>query len=318
MKNILVTALVLIIMSACDYYMNVQMPDFKLDSSFIEVSVGDSVTFGLSGNADYITFYSGEPYSDYTFREGRTIIPGKLSTISFESSITEVGQSNQVSVFLSNEFNGDYLDYSNLINSNWVDVTSEFRLAKDEKVTKSNLMDISPFIVEERPLYLAFRYKTKKQAENGKPSRWVFSNIKINTNPEGLDNCVFYDIVHLGFRIVDPFSSSKAACRSSISQTQVVLQGNFYGKDADGIIQGEDIENEHWVISRALDMKSPKNIGPDRPISVKGYTQPMPKSYTHVYNTAGVYDAVFVASCQSISDKKELIQKVKIIVKDKI
>ncbi len=318
MKNIAIASIVLMMMSACDYAMMVETPDFAVDCHELEVCVGDTVRFDFSGKADYITFYSGEPYADYAFREGRTIIPGALNTLSFESAITEVGQMNQVSIFLSNEFNGNYLDYTSLINSDWTDVTSEFALAGSDQVTESNTMDISSYIVEEKPLYIAFRYKTKTQTENGKASRWVFSNLKINTYPEGLDDCTMYEIINSGFRIVDPFSRTKAACRSSISQTQLVLQGNFYGKDSDGIMQGEDLENEHWVISRALDMKTAKNIGPDRPVSVKGYTQPMPKSYGHAYEKAGEYEAVFVVSCQSLEEKKETVHKVKIVVTENV
>ncbi len=318
MKRIAILLGAAILTYACDYAMMVQTPDFKVVTPVIEINTGEAATFRFEGNADYITFYSGEAYSDYKFRDGRKIIPGDRNTLSFETAISEVGQRDQLSVLIGNDFNGDYLDYNNLINSGWTDITSNITLATDANVKNSSDIDISSFIQDDKPTYIAFRYKTKSQAENGKASRWVVSNLKVKTYPEELGECTMCEIATAGFRIVDPFSRTSAACRTSLSQTQLVMQGNFYGLDSDGVMQGEDLENEHWVISRALDMKSEKDMGPDRPVSVKGYTQPMTETYEHIYEKPGEYEAVFVVSCQSLDEKIERVHKVKIIVTDKV
>lgn len=299
---------------ACEREMQVETPDFEVGVQTAEVRAGEAVRFRFAGSADYIAFYSGEPGSDYAFREGRTVTPGWENFLSFDTEITAGEQPDQLSVLATDRFNGDYGDWDNLIRTDWTDITGWFRLAGGKGTTPSTAQELSAFVRPGKPLYLAFRYRTRPQAEFGAASRWVVSALKVVSRTEESGEVVLYDLLNAGFRLVDPFARTEAACRTAVSQTQLALQGNLYGPDADGVMQGIDIETEHWVVSRALDLTSPRSLGPDRSVSVKGYSQPMPAEYIHVYDTPGIYEAVFAASCQSIEHRKETVRSVRIIV----
>ena len=305
-----------ILACGCNYEMQVETPDFNVSTQNPTVRAGEPVVFEFEGKADYITFYSGELYSDYEYRNGRFVTPGWENLLSFDTEITEGTQADQLSILISDSFNGDYSNYENIIRTDWTDITSWFSLASGKEATSSSSQDISAFVSPDRPTYIAFRYRTRLQTEHGSAARWVVSNLKLTNRAENPGDVVLFDLINAGFRVIDPFSRTDAACRSSISQTQMVLQGNFYGTDNDGIMQGTDIENEHWIISRGLDLTSPRDMGPDRPLSVKSFTQPDPISYTHIYETPGNYHAVFVASCQSIEEKKEVVKEVYITVNE--
>lgn len=311
MKNMLVCCLLL---CACEREMQVETPDFCLNVGAEEVRAGEAVVFRFAGSADYIAFYSGEPRSDYAFRTGRTVTPGWENLLSFDTEITAGEQADQLSVLVTDRFNGDYGDWDNLIRTDWTDITEWFRLAGGKGITPSTAQELSAFTRPGKPLYLAFRYRTRPQTEFGTASRWVVSGLRIVSRTQESGEVVLYDLLDAGFRLVDPFARTEAACRTAVSQTQLALQGNLYGPDADGAMQGVDIPTEHWVVSRALDLTSPRSAGPDRSVSVKGYSQPMPAGYTYVYDTPGVYDAVFVASCQSIEHRKEVVRSVRITV----
>lgn len=311
MKKILICCLLL---AACDREMRVATPDFTVGVRTAEVRAGEAVEFVFAGSADYITFYSGEPCADYACREGRTVVPGWENRLSFDTEITAGNQPDQLSVLISDRFNGNYGDYDNLVRTDWTDITAWFDLASGKGATPSTAQELSAFVSPGRPVYLAFRYRTRPQTLNGTASRWVVSGLKIVNRTEELGEVVLYDLLNAGFRLIDPFSRTDAACRSAVSQTQLVLEGNFYGPDSEGVIQGTDIETEHWIVSRALDLSSPRELGPDRGEAVKGFTQPVPAGYSHVYETPGVYDAVFVASCQSLEERKEVVESIRITV----
>lgn len=303
-----------LLLAACDREMKVATPDFEVVVRTAAVRPGEPVVFDFSGSADYISFYSGAPYADYACREGRTVTPGWETGLSFDTEITAGEQSDQLSVLVTDKFNGDYNDYDNLVRTDWTDITGWFHLADGKGQTPSTEQDLSAFASPGRPIYLAFRYRTRPQAVNGTASRWVVSGLKIVNRTEELGKVVLYDLLNAGFRLVDPFSRTEAASRTAVSQTQLAMQGNLYGPDPEGVIQGIDIETEHWVISRAMDMTSARDLGPDRCVSIKGFTQPVPSGYTHVYETPGVYDAVFVASCQSLEESREVVRTVRITV----
>ena len=115
-------------MSACSRDLNVEAPDLEVNAAAIEVKAGEAVIFNLEGDADYITFWSGEVYSDYHFRDRRTMTPGVISTLSFSCEITDGIQKGQVSVLASDSFSGNCYDYDNLIHTDWTDITGRFTL----------------------------------------------------------------------------------------------------------------------------------------------------------------------------------------------
>ena len=63
-----------IIFSACeDKDMQATSPTFDVNVDKLEYAPGEEVKFNISGNAQYVSFYSGEMYNDYACRDGRVV-----------------------------------------------------------------------------------------------------------------------------------------------------------------------------------------------------------------------------------------------------
>lgn len=309
-RKICIFAASAVVTASCGRDLTVCSPTLEVTAEQTEIKAGESVTFSLDGKTDYLSFWSGEYGSDYRHRDGRTFTPGVKNTVSFSAEITSGVQSGQMSVLVSNSFNGDYMDWDNLIHSGWTDITGWFRLPEGKGKTESTVQDLSAFIYPDRPLYFAFRYLCRPQETSGTASRWVISDLKFtNLSAEG-EELTLYGMADSGFRIVDPFSKTDASALSSVSLTQIVMQGHVpqEGESA------ADYVTEHWAVSRPIDMTSPRETGPDRPEALKGYAESLPSRFTHVYDLPGTYEAVFVASNQSIKESRETVKSILITV----
>lgn len=299
-------------LASCMNDLQVSAPELDVKTVSIEVKAGEPVVFEMDGNADYVTFWSGETYSDYSHRNGRKFTPGILNKLSFSSEITSGAQNEQLTMLISNDFDGNYMDFDSMIHSDWTDITRWFSLPRGKGRKESSAQDISAFVYSDRPLYLAFRYRCRPQEQYGEASRWVISNLRFTNTSEELGETVLYDLVNSGFRITDPFSRTDAVCMSSVSQTQIVMQGRVQSED----VPAAAYETEHWIVSRPIDLTSIRDIGPDRPKVIKGYAESFPTTYSYIYESPGVYEAVFVASNQSIRDCKEAVSSITITVSE--
>jgi len=75
-----------------------------------------------------------------------------------------------------------------------------------------------------------------------------------------------------------------------------------------------DPQSEHWVVSNALSISS-VDLGPDRPISIKGDITSSPLTeYKYTYNQPGTYKAVFVASNNSVDNSKQVIKEITLTI----
>ena len=113
----------LLIFSACeDKDMQTTSPVFDVKVDKLEYAPGEEVKFNISGDAEYVSFYSGEMYNDYACREGRVVEHEGLK-MSFYSRVKLGKQENQLSVLISSDFNGDFSDFANVSSAHWTDIT---------------------------------------------------------------------------------------------------------------------------------------------------------------------------------------------------
>ncbi len=83
----------------------------------------DTVRFTFTGNPYYLTFYSGEPYHRYEYRDRETA--GAGSAIVFHLCIDNgVTGTNTLALMVSTDFSGVY-DSTNIYNATWTDITSK-------------------------------------------------------------------------------------------------------------------------------------------------------------------------------------------------
>lgn len=293
---------------SCNKSLECDWPALTVRAEIEEVCAGEPVTFSLSGHADYISFWSGEYGSDYEHRDGREVETGWEYTMSFTSKVTKGSQKEQLSMLVSNSFDGNYLDFDDIISSDWTDVTRRFEWASSGSPVFSTAQSLVEFMDDVKPLYVAFRYRTRPQTEFGSGSNWLIGDFKISNDAGLPDNVTVYDNSNSGFRVIDPFARTNAAANASVSQTLITM-GAY-----DAAAAPDEPETEYWVISRPLYKQAKVNMGPDRPVVIKNFTQPDLNEYTYVFEREGVYDVVFAASNQTIRDKKETLVKIRISV----
>lgn len=307
---IFIASAVIAASGACTKGLDCPDVDFDVVAETVEVKAGEAVTFNMSGHTDYLTFWSGEVGSDYEYRNGREIVPGWEYLISFNSKWVKGDQEDQLSLYVSNSFDGNYSDYDNILHSDWTDITDRFDWAYSGAATPSTEQPLTEFIEEGRPLFLAFRYKTMPQTENGTAANWLISDFRIMNVTDEYGQVTKYDNADSGFRVVDPFARTEFAANSTVSATQIALAGY----DNESVT--EEMETDCWVISRPLDMSSSWNAGPDTPEPLKNFSQKDLTVFSYVYDEPGVYDATFIASNLTIRDKKERVKTIRIIVNE--
>ncbi|NGF57915.1 DUF5017 domain-containing protein [Parapedobacter sp. SGR-10] len=104
------------------------------------------------------------------------------TTLSFDTSVQYGKQSNNLSVLVSSDFNGDY-SLESVNAATWEDVTKKVKLATDKVPVGSGNIDLSQKMKAGKPLYIAFKYIGQASA---KPSQrgWGVSNVTLTQKGE--------------------------------------------------------------------------------------------------------------------------------------
>lgn len=343
-----------LIMASCEKpTIEAETPAFDVSAEKTTYKAGEAVKFMITrGEAQTISFYSGELLKDYSSRTGRvTDVAGAGATLAFTSSVQLGTQADQVSLLASTNFNGDYGSISKLKAATWVDITSRFKLGTSAAILASGTVDVSDLIAAGKPIYFAFRYNTKKQATNGIARQWFIQSFTLNSK-KLLDNTLTLTIADqagTGFRIVDDLKD-KAPALSSITATRLTLQANVYLNASlpqfnaanpifdpknpiynpqdpayqptavfkpfvpfDPASPNNDPESEHWAVSKAISVDK-VNLGPDWSTAIKGLTNPVLSEYRYTYLKAGTYKATFVAANGNIDQQKVVTKEITITI----
>lgn len=287
--------------------------EFKVSTSSNVFKVNETVDFQLEGNPDIITFYSGELYNDYKFKEGR-IIRMEQADLSFTTSIptTLRPQENQFAVMASTDFNGDYSNYSNIAAATWVDITDRFTLATTITFTSSGVVDISDLIDPGRPLYIGFKYTTRSRAEindpaHERPRQWHMQSFTFTGNTIA-GPILLGNMQNSGFNIIH--QHPEIPSRTTTSATRISLFGHLMDSPTD-----PDIHTEIWAVSKPFETGD-IDKGPDRPIAIKADQNPPLTTYPHRYEKAGDYKAYFIAKNVNVSKSEEVVREVDIKIID--
>lgn len=301
-----------ILLCACkkvtDVAVNGGVPSFDVSVASNTYKVGDDVVFNLSGKADVISFFSGELYREYAYKDGR-IIDLTNPSIAFTSAVTGGLQNNQLSILVSTNFNGVYNDtlkpaLTDIKAATWTDITSRFTLGNSATFLASGTKSISDLIVADKPLYVAFKYITQPQTINGAARTWMIQNFAL-TGTSTFGTLTLGDMTNSGFRIIDG-NPVNGPTKSSISATRFTLLGNSYTATTDPA-------TECWAISRAFNAGK-IDAGPDFPIGIKGVANPTLTSYTYKYTKPGTYKVYFIASNANAYESKSIEKSINITI----
>ncbi len=343
----------LLVIASCNKGILVNEPtgfDVTIENS--SYKAGEEITFHIKGgDAQRIAFYSGETLRDYMFRGGRMIdVSGAGATMAFSSSVQTGTQANQLSVLASTDYNGDD-SFASVKAATWTDITNRFALGTGTAFLASGTRDISDLMVPGKPIYIAFKYVTKPQAENGLARQWYIQTFAI-TSKKVLDVPLVLNLAdqgNAGFRIIDEYKEH-APARSSISSTRVTLYGNEYLHAAlpkfdpthpmfdpanpiydplspsyqpttirpiyvpyDPASPYNDPLSEQWAISKPIYAEEVE-LSPDWSVPIKGLLDPNLEVYRYTYTQPGTYRAVFVVSNNSIDDAKSVVKEITLTI----
>lgn len=279
--------------------------DFDVTANTTEIAVNQSVNFRFSGDAELLSFYSGEFLNSYNFKDGRTLDVTGAQTISFTSAVTGGAQTNQLSILVSTNFDGNYQSITSVNQANWIDITSRFTLGTTNTFLSSGEKDISDIYEADRPLYIAYKYNTRSQLDFGDARTWMIQDFKIQGQTEQ-GKQLLINLKEAGFRIVDENLTTHPA-RAAISSSRITMLGNEY-------TDSWSPEGYHWAISKPMHLNK-LDLGPDRAIAIKGSGNPMPEVYTYKFTKAGTYEVKFVGAVQNINKREELVKTITITVK---
>lgn len=305
MKKIFLLIFCSALLLSCNKDIEVSDISFNVTAAETTVQVGKPVKFNLSGNPDNVTFYSGEFGKDFDFKDKRILTP--KTTISFDAQILDGTQANQFSVLVSSDFNGVY-DYSNVTGSTttWTDISNRVRLAlpADNRVfVPSGSADVSDLVVAGKPLYLAYKYVGKPVTANGTFNIWRVQNTLVQSSDDFIGTETLLTQENSGFR--SALSPTYESSRIQIFTTSVTFRGNATARE---------VLSEAWSVSRAINVLKNRDLGLDKGTPIKSIAEPALKSYSYVFTKPGTYKVTFLAINASLSDRKEQIKQIEIVV----
>ncbi|WP_353134636.1 DUF5017 domain-containing protein [Pseudopedobacter sp.] len=290
------------------------LEEFEVSTNKTVYKVNEEVMFNLKGNPDIISFYSGELYSQYDYRESREIILDK-ATVSFTSAYPTLAgsQTSDFKVLVSTDFN-DIYNYESLTNpsSNWKEITTKFTYGTSGTYVASGSYEVSELYEAGKPLYVAFRYISKPQEGPGPPISGPVRRRLIQSF-QMLGKSVFGDhvignISSANFKLIE--KSDDAKTESSLSSTTITFDGYKRSLPTD-----PDPETDTWVVSKAFDLDKLDN-GPDRPVAIKGNQDPALTNHIYAFAKAGEYTVTFVGINANVSGRKEVVRQLKITVEE--
>jgi hypothetical protein len=289
MKNILWLLVCLAFLPACkkdavDF-------DFNVTTAGSSFKAGQDIVFTFSGNPDNITFYSGEPGTNYANRD-RTSIKG-TPKLDFTSLIKNGVQTNALALLVSTDFPGIY-DSTHVVDAAWTDITDRATLSTGVDNTPSGTIDLTDVVVEGKPLYIAFKFTG--QAGSSQKSCVLRTFNVVNYSPDD-PPAVLTDINNAGWLAVNLLGAVKWSIAANIVRI-------------DGATGATAPANLDYVITKAL---YPGKVQPDIGLALKNMSSLL-TSYTYHYDTPGTYKIAFVASNMRPHEGRTVVKEMTITV----
>lgn len=293
LQNCLLTITVILALTACKKDSDIIAPDFNVTTSATTYAVGAPITFNFTGDADIISFYSGEPDSEFKYKD-RFSVNGKPQ-MQFTSYYQASTQANTLQLLVSKDFNGTY-NAENVQAATWTDITSQATLSTGTDNTPSGVIDLSSFQESNVPIYIAFKYTATKAS--AQPT-WTIKNISISNKQTDGTLIPIADLTSLSWGSVSVLNSSKLW---TYSTSQIQFLTSPAGTD----------DNEDWLITQPLQLdRVQRALG----LSIKNSPTTKQSSFVFSgYAAPGTYTATFEATNANRWDKKTVIRELTIVV----
>jgi hypothetical protein len=294
MQKLFIIAVLIVFGVACNKK-TVDATGFSVTTDKDTYALTDTIRFSFTGNPYYLTFYSGEPYHKYEYSD-RVTAPG-VPQLQFTTALTTGSQKNTLQLMVSTDFSGVY-DSTSIYQATWTDITSKVKLATTSTTVASGVIDLSQFVTDEHPVYVAFKFTgTAGSAQR----TWTIKSVAL---ANVLDDSTTFSLLGIaesttGFKSV-PMKAPGVAW--TISTTQLVIKGGTTASSP---------EAEGWVVSKPLNLSK---VSPDNGTPLKNMTTTL-SSFSYTYDVPGTYKATFVANNISRYDEKGDVKDVDITVR---
>ena len=254
---------------------------------------GEPVTFAFTGGADMVTFFSGEVNKEFRYKT-RDTVSGKpqLQFTSFKQAST---QENTLSLLVSTDFSGN-LDIPSVQAATWKDMTAKASLSTGADNTPSGVIDLSEFLAERKPVYIAFKYTATKAS--AQPA-WTIKNLAVENVQADGSKISLAASANIAWGPVNVLNSAKAW---TFNTTQIQFTTSAAGTD----------DNEDWIIAQPLQLnRVARNVG----VNVKASPTTKLTSYVFPgYTKAGTYVVTFEAINANKWDKRSSVKEFTITV----
>jgi hypothetical protein len=298
MKKLYIILLACIVLS-CSKEMEVNEPKFEVTTKKLTYKVGEAINFNFTGRVENITFYSGLPGADYTFKD-RTELQGGTPQISLNTQYGGGGtQINSLKLMVTTELTA--LTKEAVIAADWTDITSRATITTNTTVVPSGTMNLSDIAKPGKPLYFALKF-VGAQDPTKAAGNWIipaFNASTLLTDGTILPIANLQNAGWLAFSIKNDANSWTA--RGNPIADLVVIGG---GPNAP--------ESEDWFITKPLFFTK---VAPDKGLAIQYISSNTLSSYKFAgYTQPGKYKAAFVASNANADGQKSIVRQIEITV----
>lgn len=278
--------------ASCSKKLSTDPLSFSVTTNSTTYHAGDTVHFTFTGDPNIISFYSGENGHNYAYIN-RTTIDG-TPQLQFTSYAQYGAQLNTLQLMVSNDFTGTY-DSTHIAQATWTDITSRATLSTGANNTPSGIVDLSDFLAQEKPIYIAFKYNGVSGTTQ---KTWTINNLTLNLLEA--DSVTMLPITTLATAGWYQVSLKNPAAVWSISTTQLHIGGG----------NATAADNDDWVISKLLYLNS---VLPDVAVPIKNITEKV-NSFDYVFSKPGTYKVVFLAANASADEQSSMTKEIDLTI----
>ncbi|MFY7898692.1 MAG: DUF5017 domain-containing protein [Chitinophagaceae bacterium] len=276
---------------------SMEQPELDITINKTTFSVGDTAKFKISGTPFNLVFYSGDVGNDYYSRNTYTATGG-LSSMTFTTALTATAGNSpatNLKILVSNNFSGEY-SKNKILEATWTDVTSQVT------VPGTATVDLNPFKVDGKPVYVAFRFLTEDET---KVQRQVtVSAFSLRTVFPSQTYINASNVYFGGFASFD-FAGETTSLWS------IPITSNANNSFSHPLVAANSAKDDDWAISKAFNLNT---VMPSTGVALKNITSNPVLNHSYVFTKAGTYKMVFVASNNNMNDYKEVVKEFAVTV----
>ena len=279
---------------------------------------GEKVVFNFDGNAENIVFYSGEKGSEYQYHDRYSIPSENIESAQLSLDVvSQYGKAGAMEIWITDKFSGLWGD--DLIKDREI-VTSLTSTDMAETWTKlaytdpnsGGTVEVAHDIEGLKDNFcIAFHWNPIYDGKNSQRTYKVNGEINLGVKDMGQSKMT---LSNLDFTALMKNDNGEYAYVSGTKNGTIILNDSVYSLFFKGCGATEfNYALDGWAISRPRPLNKIEN---DKGMVLKN-TQNYMDSFEYVWNEAGTYEVVFVASNSNYAGSYEIVKKLTVNIVDK-